>query len=81
MTEHKNDENNWIVAVLANGWVKVAKPFKAENMARDFAEKLAVGQIEWKDTDLDTEPVGGMDAVFVYERKGTVRAEKIAKWN
>lgn len=80
MTADRNDENNWIVAILANGWIKVAKTFQAENMARAFAEKLALGQVEWKDTDLDSEPTGGMEATFVYERKGTVKTELVAKW-
>lgn len=80
MTADKNDENNWVVAVFANGWVRVAKTFQAENMARDFAAKLALGQVSWGATDLDTEPTGGMDAVFIYERKGTVRTETVAVW-
>lgn len=80
MTAGTNDENNWLVAVLANGWVKVAKPFQAENIARAFAEKLALGQVDWKDTDLDVEPVGSVEAVFVYKREAAVQAVKVAKW-
>lgn len=80
MTADRNDENNWIVAVLANGWVKVAKTFQAENVARAFAERLALAQVPWSETDLDSEPTGGMEAVFVYERKGTVKTEQVAKW-
>lgn len=80
MTTAKNDERNWVVAVLANGWTLVAKTFQAENQAREFAERLALSKVGWDETDLDTKPTGGVDEVLVYERKGAVRLEQVAKW-
>lgn len=80
MTTDKNDEGNWLVAIRANGWFITVKTVQAENVARSLAERIALGQVDWRaDTDLDSPPEL-MDAVFVYERKGTVKAEQVAKW-
>lgn len=79
MTEHKNDERNWIVAVLANGWMKVAFAEQAENIARQKAEALALNPTGTK-CDLEEHDLALVEAVFVYERKGTVQSEQIAKW-
>lgn len=78
MTTDRNDEGNWLVVAKINGWFKVALTEQAENIARDKAEALALG----KDikTDLEGEDMRLLEAVFVYERKGTVKAEMVAKW-
>lgn len=78
MTTDKNDEGNWLVVAKINGWFKVALTEQAENIARDKAEALALGK-EIK-TDLDGEDISLLEAVFVYERKGTVKAELVARW-
>jgi hypothetical protein len=79
MTEHKNDERNWLVAVLTNGWMKVAFAEQAENIARQKAEALALDPAGTK-CDLEEHDLSMVEAVFVYERKGAVRAEKVARW-
>lgn len=78
MTEHKNDEHNWLVVALCNGWMKVAFAEQAENIAKKKAEELALGSAE--KSDLSESDLERVEAVFVYERKGSVRSEKIAKW-
>lgn len=80
MTEHKNDERNWIVAVLTNGWMKVAFAEQAENIAKQKAEALALDPTGTK-CDLEEHDLSLVEAVFVYERKGTVTAKKVAAWS
>lgn len=80
MTEHKNDERNWIVAVLTNGWMKVAFAEQAENIAKQKAEALALDPIGTK-CDLEEHDLSLVEAVFIYQRKGTVTAKKVAAWS
>lgn len=80
MTEHKNDERNWIVAVLTNGWMKVAFAEQAENIAKQKAEALALDPTGTK-CDLEEYDLSLVEAVFIYQRKGTVTAKKVAAWS
>jgi hypothetical protein len=80
MTEHKNDERNWIVAVLTNGWMKVAFAEQAENIAKQKAEALALDPTGTK-CDLEEHDLSLVEAVFIYQRKGTVTAKKVAAWS
>lgn len=79
MTEHSNDKGNWIVAVLTNGWIKVAYTEQAENVARQKAEALAIDPMAAK-CDLEAFDLNLVEAVYVYERKASVVAQKVAKW-
>lgn len=80
MTTDKNDERNWIVAVLTNGWMKVAFAEQAENIARQKAEALTLSPESAK-CDLEGHDIDMIEAVFLYERRATVRRETVAKWS
>lgn len=70
MTKDKNDDRNWIVVVSTISGLSIASSYQAENMALKEAERL-----------VSEESKIAVEAVFVYERKGTVKLEKIAKWS
>lgn len=68
MTIDKNDDRNWVVAVEDENGFRIVYQHQAENIAREWATAFCQNEVRHG------------TPVFLYERKGTVKTEPVARW-